>query len=79
MRYTIDAKTLDTINDEINEILEIFLENISYDINDYDAKFGINYKGHICIDEIDLNQDNERFMKDLKEIMSKHFKINKHK
>ena len=75
----ITEKTWNDINDEISEILEIFLENISHDIAEYDATFDIDFDGRIYISEIDLNQDNEMFMGDFKEIMSKHFNLNQKK
>jgi len=75
----ITEKKWNDINDEISEILEIFLENISHDIAEYDTTFEVDFDNRIYISDIDLNQENEIFMIDFQEIMSKHFKLNQKK
>jgi hypothetical protein len=78
-KIKITEKKWNDINDEISEILEIFLENISHDISEYDTTFEVDFDNRIYISDIDLNQDNEIFMSDFQEIMSNHFKLNEKK
>ena len=68
------------IKKEISEIISMNLDNISYEINDYEPKYDMSYNGEIFIKDINLNDEstNKTIMDSFEDLLSKHFeKINK--
>jgi len=68
-----------SLSDDISEAVELFLENVADNINDYEPDYILSDKGQVAIQHISFGLEADELLVD--NILTKYFKlpeINKH-
>lgn len=76
-KIEIPAKYWMSLSDDIREAVELFLENVADNINDYEPDYILSDKGQVAIQHINFGVEADELLVD--NILTKYFKLKENK
>ena len=76
-KIEIPAKHWLSLSDDIREAVELFLENVADNINDYEPDYILSDKGQVAIQHINFGAEADELLID--NILTKYFKLKENK
>ena len=75
-KIEIPAKHWSSLSDDIREAVQLFLEDVADNINDYEPDYILLDKGQIAIHDINFGSEADELLID--NILTKYFKLKEH-